>query len=171
MLFCVLHLFVGIWKRVVPQSHLCVWLLTLSSSVATGIFSFAFEALIVVENENQGHRLRALTNTFWLMTFIESASLIGSQVLVNWLLASNVDTGIASSSTATIFIAIIGIFCVTIGWKQTPHSAPVKDRRWMSYINIFSGECCVFLFWVKTYVVLTDFWVNVVICYLKSSPT
>ncbi|KAJ6740424.1 SAM (S-ADENOSYL METHIONINE) TRANSPORTER [Salix purpurea] len=140
LVFCVLHLFVGIWKRIVPQSHPCVWLLTLSSSLATGIFSFAFEAWIVLENENQGYRLRALTNTFWLMTFIESASLIGSQVLVNWLLASDVDTGIASSSTATIFIAIIGIFCVTKGWKQTPHSAPVKDRRWMSYINIFSDK-------------------------------
>ncbi|KAJ6288753.1 hypothetical protein OIU76_024686 [Salix suchowensis] len=140
LVFCILHLFVGIWKRIVPQSHPCVWFLTLSSSLATGIFSFAFEAWIVLENENQGYRLRALTNTFWLMTFIESASLIGSQVLVNWLLASDVDTGIASSSTATIFIAIIGIFCVTKGWKQTPHSAPVKDRRWMSYINIFSDK-------------------------------
>ncbi|KAJ6678326.1 SAM (S-ADENOSYL METHIONINE) TRANSPORTER [Salix viminalis] len=140
LVFCILHLFVGIWKRIVPQSHPCVWFLTLSSSLATGIFSFAFEAWIVLENEDQGYRLRALTNTFWLMTFIESASLIGSQVLVNWLLASDVDTGIASSSTATIFIAIIGIFCVTKGWKQTPHSAPVKDRRWMSYINIFSDK-------------------------------
>ncbi|KAJ6378477.1 hypothetical protein OIU78_028673 [Salix suchowensis] len=140
LVFCILHLFVGIWKRIVPQSHPCVWFLTLSSSLATGIFSFAFEAWIVLENENQGYRLRALTNTFWLMTFIESASLIGSQVLVNWLLASDVDTGIASSSTATIFIAIIGIFCVTKGWKQTPHYAPVKDRRWMSYVNIFSDK-------------------------------
>uniref|UniRef100_A0A6N2M6M5 Major facilitator superfamily associated domain-containing protein n=1 Tax=Salix viminalis TaxID=40686 RepID=A0A6N2M6M5_SALVM len=140
LVFCILHLFVGIWKRIVPQSHPCVWFLTLSSSLATGIFSFAFEAWIVLENEDQGYRLRALTNTFWLMTFVESASLIGSQVLVNWLLASDVDTGIASSSTATIFIAIIGIFCVTKGWKQTPHSAPVKDRRWMSYINIFSDK-------------------------------
>lgn len=161
LMFCILHLFVGTWKRMVPQSHPCIWLPTLSSSLATSIFSFAFEAWLVLENENQGYRQRALTHTFWLMTFFESASLIGSQVLANWLLASNVDTGIASSSTATIFIAIIGIFCVTKGWKQAPYSAPVKDRRQMSYTHIFSGECCIFLFWVKTYVVLTDLCVNI----------
>lgn len=140
LMFCILHFFVGTWKRMVPQSHPCVWLPTLSSSLATSIFSFAFEAWLVLENENQGLRQQALTHTFWLMTFFESASLIGSQVLANWLLASNVDTGIASSSTATIFIAIIGIFCVTKGWKQSPHSAPVKNRRQMSYTHIFSDK-------------------------------
>lgn len=140
LMFCILHLFVGTWKRMVPQSHPCIWLPTLSSSLATSIFSFAFEAWLVLENENQGYRQRALTHTFWLMTFFESASLIGSQVLANWLLASNVDTGIASSSTATIFIAILGIFCVTKGWKQAPYSAPVKDRRQMSYTHIFSDK-------------------------------
>ncbi|CAK7337788.1 unnamed protein product [Dovyalis caffra] len=73
------------------------------------------------------------------MTFFESVSLIGSQVLANWLLASNVEKGIASSSTATIFLAIIGIICVAEGWKQTPNTALVNDHG-MSYTHTFNDK-------------------------------
>lgn len=66
----------------------------------------------------QGHGQDTLSDTVWLMTFFESASLIGSQVLANWLLGSNPEKGIASSYSAATFMAMIGIMFVSKGWKE-----------------------------------------------------
>ncbi|KAJ9177344.1 hypothetical protein P3X46_012575 [Hevea brasiliensis] len=137
LIFCILHLFVGIWKRIMP--HPSVWLASTCLSLATSIFSFSFEAWVVVENEKQGHGQDTLSDTFWLMTFFESASLIGSQVLANWLLGSNLEKGFASCYTAAIFLAMIGIVYVNKGWKETTQDAAIKDYR-VSYRHIFTDK-------------------------------
>ncbi|KAF2298138.1 hypothetical protein GH714_015443 [Hevea brasiliensis] len=85
----------------------------------------------------QGHGQDTLSDTFWLMTFFESASLIGSQVLANWLLGSNLEKGFASCYSAAIFLAMIGIVYVNKGWKETTQDAAIKDYR-VSYIHIFT---------------------------------
>ncbi|KDP32046.1 hypothetical protein JCGZ_12507 [Jatropha curcas] len=137
LIFCTLHFFVGIWKRI--MSHPSIWLASICLSLANSIFSFSFEAWVVVENEKRGHGQDTLSDTFWLMTFFESASLIGSQALANWLLGTNPEKGIVSCSTATIFLAIVGIICVGKGWKETTQSTVIQDYT-VSYANIFSDK-------------------------------
>ncbi|KAJ4826656.1 hypothetical protein Tsubulata_001536 [Turnera subulata] len=137
LMFCILHLFVGIWKRV--SQHPGVLLASVCLSLATSLFSFSFESWVVTESEKMGHRRDTLGDTFWLMTFLESASLIGSQVLVNWLVGGNVGNGVASSSSAAIFLALVGVLCVGKGWKDTRQTAMMKDNS-VSYAGIFSDK-------------------------------
>lgn len=87
----------------------------------------------------QGHRKDSLIDMFWLMTFFESASLIGSQVLANWLVAANMEKGIVSPSNAAIFLAMIGIIFVSKGRKEIPQTAAIKDYK-VSCAHIFSGK-------------------------------
>ncbi|KAL7231697.1 hypothetical protein ACSBR2_009851 [Camellia fascicularis] len=125
LIFCILHLFVGMWKRICP--HLSVWLASICLSLASSIFSFSFETWMVVEHEKIGHRQDSLNDMFWLMTFAESASFMGSQVIANWLIPSNVETSVLSPSTAAVLLAILSIIFVTHGWKEVPQTAVLKD--------------------------------------------
>ncbi|XP_010277112.1 PREDICTED: molybdate-anion transporter-like isoform X4 [Nelumbo nucifera] len=84
VLFCFLHLVVGFWKSV--SRHPSVWMASICLSLASSIFSFGFETWMVVEHDKLGYRKDLLNDTFWLMAFYESASLIGSQALANWLI-------------------------------------------------------------------------------------
>ncbi|CAI0405613.1 unnamed protein product [Linum tenue] len=137
LIFCTLHLFVGLWKKISP--HPSLWMASICLSLATSIFSFSFEAMLVVENEKQGFRQDTLSDTFWLMTFFESVSLILSQVLANWLLGSNVGKGMISPSTAAIFLSVMSIICVGNGWKETPKATATKDYN-VSYAHIFKDK-------------------------------
>ncbi|PKI41231.1 hypothetical protein CRG98_038343 [Punica granatum] len=107
LIFCLLHLFVGVWKRL--TAHPSVWLASICLSVASSIFSYSFETWMVLEHEKQGHRQDLLSDTFWLMTFFESASLIGSQALANRLVRTGGKTHLASAFSATILLALISI--------------------------------------------------------------
>ncbi|KAF2295505.1 hypothetical protein GH714_033080 [Hevea brasiliensis] len=97
------------------------------------ISDLIFEAWVVVENEKQGHGQDTLSDKFWLMTFFESASLIGSQVLANWLLGSNPETGMVSSYTAAIFLAMIAqlehVFQLLLCIDQIRGELPRADGR------------------------------------------
>ncbi|PWA65452.1 Major facilitator superfamily domain, general substrate transporter [Artemisia annua] len=74
---------------------------------------FGFETWMVVEHDKLGHRLDSLNEMFWLMTFLESASLIGSQVLANWLISSNdIHKNMVSPSTATAILALLCIIYI-----------------------------------------------------------
>ncbi|GAV58738.1 DUF791 domain-containing protein [Cephalotus follicularis] len=137
LLFCILHLFVGVWKRI--AAHPSFWVANICLSLATSIFLFNFETWAVIEHEKQGHRQEILNDTFWLMTFFESASLIGSQVLVNWLVGSDVEKGIVSPSIPAVFLAMIGIICVTRGWTDTYQTAAIKDYR-KSFVTYILGD-------------------------------
>ncbi|KAJ8769319.1 hypothetical protein K2173_002523 [Erythroxylum novogranatense] len=139
LVFCILHLVVGLWKKIVLRPGPGVWLTTVCLSLAMSIFTFSFEGWVVVENDKEGHRQDALSDTFWLMTLVESAALIGSQVLANWLVGNNLENGISSTSTATIILAIIGIICLSREWKEAPQTASSKDYS-VSYALIFSDK-------------------------------
>ena len=49
LIFCILHLFVGIWKRV--TSHPSVLVASTCLSLTSSIFSFSFETWMVVQHE------------------------------------------------------------------------------------------------------------------------
>lgn len=84
-----------------------------------------------------------LSETFWLMSFFESASLIGSQVLSNWLIGNNVDKNMASHSTAAIFLAIIALVCLLRGWTETPQKVALKEYRASFSKYVFGGKSCI----------------------------
>lgn len=87
----------------------------------------------------QGHRQDLLSDTFWLMTFFESASLIGSQALANWLVHSEGKTHLASAFSATIWLAVICIICISWLSMKSSQAVEVANRK-MSYASILHGE-------------------------------
>ncbi|KAA8531597.1 hypothetical protein F0562_006306 [Nyssa sinensis] len=159
LIFCILHLVIGMWKRII--THPSIWLASICLSLASSIFSFSFEAWMVVEHDKLGHRQDAVNDTFWLMTLSESASFIGSQVLSNWLVGSNVVKYIISPSTAAVFLAIMAIICVTRGWKEVPQTAPFKDYRISFYAHIFGDNRIWLLAWAQACVhfSIAVFWI------------
>ncbi|XP_022751221.1 molybdate-anion transporter-like isoform X2 [Durio zibethinus] len=136
LLFYTLHIIVGIWKRITSSPSF--WVANVCLSLATSIFSFSFETWVVVEHD-KGHRQDILNETFWLMTFFESASLIGSQVIGNWLVGSNLEKGIASPSTAVISLAIVGIIYMSRDYDGTPQSVTFKDYK-VSFCTYILGD-------------------------------
>lgn len=78
------------------------------------------------------------------MTFFESASLIGGQVLANWLVGIDVKKGVVPSSTASVFLSILGIICVSRGWTENPKMA-FDDYRTSFSTYIFGGKGLVLL--------------------------
>lgn len=93
----------------------------------------------------QGHRQDSMSDTFWLMTFFESASYIGSQVLANWLVGDNMEKNIVSPSSAAIILAMISIISVTGGFRGTAQTAAFKEYRVSFYAYILGGKGPIFL--------------------------
>ncbi|KAK5775446.1 uncharacterized protein LOC108479672 isoform X1 [Gossypium arboreum] len=141
LVFFILHLIVGILKMVAPSPSF--WVANLCLSLATSIFSFSFETLAVVEHDKVdsklGHRQDILNETFWLMTFFESASLIGSQVIGNWMVGGNLEKGIGSPSIAATLLAILGITCMSRHYDGTTKIMTFKDYR-MSFSVYILGD-------------------------------
>ncbi|KAK4766786.1 hypothetical protein SAY87_008428 [Trapa incisa] len=158
LIFCTLHLFVGAWKRL--TAHPSLWLASVFLSVASSIFSFSFETWMVLEHEKQGHRQELLNDTFWLMTFFESASLIGSQSLANLSVLSVGKTGLASSFGATIWLAVVSIICISwlskepslvveVANRKMPYASILHDKRiWLLAYTQASVHFSVTVFWI-----------------------
>lgn len=145
--FCILHLFVGMWKRII--SHPNVWLASICLALTNSIFSFSFETWLVVEHDKLGYRQDVLNDMFWLMTFSKSASFIGSQILANWLVGGAVGKPIGSLSSVTVLLAIISIIFVTRGWKEYPKLAAFRDYRTSLYTYVIGDKRIWLLVWAE----------------------
>ncbi|GMH06373.1 hypothetical protein Nepgr_008213 [Nepenthes gracilis] len=137
-IFCILHLFVGIWKRVI--THPSIWVASICLSLASSIFSFSFETWVVVEHEKLGYRQDTLNVTFWLMTFSESASLIGSQMLANWIARNGLEKSVVSPSTVSVFLAMITVIFVARGWTESPVKEGLNAYRASFTAYIFGDK-------------------------------
>lgn len=73
------------------------------------------------------------------MTFLESASLIGSQMLSNWLVNNDIDKNVVSPSIASVLVAIITIIFITREWREYP-PASFKEYRIAFTTHIFFGK-------------------------------
>ncbi|TYG46122.1 hypothetical protein ES288_D11G231100v1 [Gossypium darwinii] len=133
LVFYIFHLVVGIWKRITSSPSF--WVANVCLSLATSIFSFSFETWAVVEHD-KGHRQDLLNETFWLMTFFESAALIGSQVMSNWMVGGNLEKEIACPSTAAILTAIVGIICISRVYGGSPQTVTFKEYKVSFYSYI-----------------------------------
>ncbi|KAL6512843.1 hypothetical protein OROHE_019633 [Orobanche hederae] len=125
LLFYMLHLFVTICKIVIGTPT--IWLISISLSLASSIFSFGFETWMVVEHEKLGQRQDSLNDMFGLMTFFESATFIGSQMVANYLIDGNVDKNIKSTWNGAVVLAVAAIVYVTRSWKEAPQIATISD--------------------------------------------
>ena len=94
---------------------------------------------MVVELDKLGYRRYILIDIFWLITFFESASFIGSQVLANWLLGSDVKKSVVVPSIASGILVMITIIYITKCWVETPRMAIFKDCR-MSFYTCISCD-------------------------------
>ncbi|KAK6923982.1 Molybdate-anion transporter [Dillenia turbinata] len=142
IIFFMLQLFVGVWKRITMQPS--DWVANVCLSLATSTYAFNFEKWMVIEHEKilflfkicaRGKRKDGLNEMFWLMTFLESASLIGSQVLVNWLIGVDAKS-VRNSSTAAIVLAIVGTICIKKGWTNNSQAALFKEYKGSFYTYI-----------------------------------
>ncbi|PON66719.1 Molybdate-anion transporter [Parasponia andersonii] len=104
---------------------------------------------IIIFIFQQGHRQDTLNETFWLMSYFESASLIGSQVLSNWLIGNNVGKNISSPSMAAFFFAIIAIVCITKRWAEVPQTASFKEYRTSFSAYILGDKRILLLAWAQ----------------------
>ncbi|KAF6165247.1 hypothetical protein GIB67_030429 [Kingdonia uniflora] len=142
LVFCVLHLFVGIWKRATMNPS--VWIASICLALASSIFSFSFETWMVKEHDKLGHRQDLLSDTYWLMDFFGSASLIGSQVLGNWLLSRNGDQRSIIPWSAVVLLSIISFLYITREWKESPVSAGIGGY-WTAFSACIFGDKRVWL--------------------------
>ncbi|XP_078440585.1 major facilitator superfamily protein [Wolffia australiana] len=113
MIYCVLHLFVGAMRSTSERPS--VWISSLSLSLASFIFQFSFETWMTSEHEKQGHRREFLLDTFWLMVFFESASLIGGQGLAN-LLVTDIERGLFFPSAPAALLSVICALYIRKNW-------------------------------------------------------
>ncbi|KAM3211487.1 hypothetical protein ACQJBY_064945 [Aegilops geniculata] len=89
----------------------CSWVNNFILALASSMFSFCFETWIVLEHEKQGQKQDSLFDTFWLMTFFESISLVGSQGITNLLLDDD-NKGILLPYTFAALVSVIGILYI-----------------------------------------------------------
>uniref|UniRef100_A0A0D9X3T2 Uncharacterized protein n=1 Tax=Leersia perrieri TaxID=77586 RepID=A0A0D9X3T2_9ORYZ len=100
----------------------CAWINNLISALASSMFYFCFETWFVVEHEKQGQKQDLLFDSFWLMTFFESMSLVGSQGITN-LLVNDDYKGFLLPYAFVALISIAGILYVRKNASSTTHHA------------------------------------------------
>ncbi|KAL4568768.1 hypothetical protein LXL04_024383 [Taraxacum kok-saghyz] len=157
LMFCILHLFVSILKMIF--SHPSIWLASICLSLTTSIYLFSFETWMVVEHYKVklGHRLDSLNEMFWLMTFFESASLIGSQMVSNWLVGIDFEK---STPTFTAFLALITILFISREWRESP-PATFREYQISFKTHIFYDKRIWLLGWAQSCVhfSVAAFWI------------
>ncbi|XP_049935392.1 uncharacterized protein LOC116260088 isoform X4 [Nymphaea colorata] len=115
MFACLLQLAGGILRGM--NKYPSVWMTCIFLSLSSSIYSCSFETWMVTEHEKLGFRKELLSDTFWLMTFMESASLIGSQVMANSLISWSSESGLASPAVSAFALAIVCLLYINSGWK------------------------------------------------------
>ncbi|KZV35471.1 major facilitator superfamily domain-containing protein 5-like [Dorcoceras hygrometricum] len=138
LLFYMLHLFVSICKMV--NGTPAIWLASICLSLTSSIFSFSFETWMIVEHDKLGQRQDSLNDMFWLMTFFESASFIGSQVLGNYTIDGDVNKNIKSVWNVAAVLAVVAIIYVTRGWNEASKRTMFKDYSIMFHRYVLSDK-------------------------------
>ncbi|XP_051127051.1 uncharacterized protein LOC127248640 [Andrographis paniculata] len=147
LLFCILHLCTSVWKIVVGAQ--VIWLGTITLSVASLIFSFSFEALMVVEHNKLGQRQDSLNDMFWLMTFFECACFVGSQAIGNYLINGDVNKNITNIWKESVVVALLIIVHLSRSWKENPKSASFKDYSVLFRRHVVGDKRVWLLSWVQ----------------------
>ncbi|KAL9229814.1 hypothetical protein vseg_005243 [Gypsophila vaccaria] len=138
LLFSILHLIIGVWNTL--ATHPAIWLASICLSLASSIFSFSFETWIVVEHDKQGYRQDALNDTFWLLSFSESASMIGSQILANWAFSHRSKKSFVSPSIISVILAVVNITFTIKSSSESLSKGKLKEHKTAFFAYIFSDK-------------------------------
>ncbi|CAI9111310.1 OLC1v1011506C1 [Oldenlandia corymbosa var. corymbosa] len=159
LMFYILHFIVAIWKCVIGRPS--VWVASICLSLASSIFSFSFETWMVAEHTKLGQRQDVLSDMFWLMNFVESASLICSQCLGNWLFRNGSGKNVMAPNYAILVLAIVSIICVAQGAKGSPQTTNFEDYRASFWTHVISDKRVWLLSWSQACVNLSIavFWI------------
>ncbi|KAL6857147.1 hypothetical protein ACP4OV_018529 [Aristida adscensionis] len=130
--YWVLQLAVGTMKSF--SALRCLWINNFILALASLVFSFCFETWIVVEHEKQDQKQDLLFDTFWLMTFFESVSLVGSQGITN-LLVNDDGNGFLLPYAFAALLSILGILYGRNVSSTTQHASAIG-----SYQKSFSAH-------------------------------
>ncbi|KAF3796425.1 Molybdate-anion transporter [Nymphaea thermarum] len=145
MFACLLQLAGGILRGM--NKYPSVWMTCIFLSLSSSIYSCSFETWMVTEHEKLGFRKELLSDTFWLMTFMESASLIGSQVMANSLISWSSESGLASPAVSAFALAIVCILYINSGWDEHVPTSTFKDYK-LSLSSLFLNDCLAIAFMV-----------------------
>ncbi|KAJ6797271.1 molybdate-anion transporter [Iris pallida] len=158
LLFYVLHFFVGILKSI--SSHPSIWVTGICLSLASSLFSFSFETWMVTEHEKQGHRQELLSDTFWLMIFLGSASLIVSQALAN-LLVKDLNKAFLSPYTLASLLAMTSVLYMRKGWNGARHQSSILNYKKAFTGHILKDKKLWLLAWAQTSIhfSMSVFWI------------
>ncbi|KAK6151177.1 hypothetical protein DH2020_016109 [Rehmannia glutinosa] len=109
-----------------------------------------------------GQRQDSLNDMFWLMTFLESASFIGSQVIGNYLIDGNVNKNITSIWNEAVVLALVAVIFVTRGWKENLQKAAFKDYCILFHKHVGSDKRIWLLSWAQacTHFSIAAFWIT-----------
>ncbi|KAG9446610.1 hypothetical protein H6P81_012738 [Aristolochia fimbriata] len=127
LLFCILHVFVGLLKCF--TRHPSIIISSVCLAIMSSIFGFSFESWMVVEHEKVGHKQDFLVDTFWLMTFSESASLIGSQALANLLVSWDPQNIVALPSLVAAILAVVCIIYISRWWSGIGPTSSISNYK------------------------------------------
>ncbi|KAL5220229.1 hypothetical protein ABZP36_024942 [Zizania latifolia] len=133
--YWMLQLAVGAFKSF--SGLRCAWINNLISALASSMFSFCFETWIVVEHEKQGQKQELLFDSFWLMTFFESMSLVGSQGITN-LLVNDDDKGFLLPYAFAALLSIVGILYLRKNASSTTqHASVIGSYKKSFFAHVF----------------------------------
>ncbi|KAG8046334.1 hypothetical protein GUJ93_ZPchr0008g13278 [Zizania palustris] len=129
--YWMLQLAVGTFKSF--SGLRCALINNLISALASSMFSFCFETWIVVEHEKQGQKQELLFDSFWLMTFFESMSLVGSQGITN-LLVNDDDKGFLLPYAFAALLSIVGILYLRKNASSTTQHAGSYKKSFFAHV-------------------------------------
>ncbi|CAL5008958.1 unnamed protein product [Urochloa decumbens] len=117
----------------------CAWINNFILALATSVFSFCFETWLVVEHEKQDQKQDLLFDTFWMMAFFESVSLIGSQEITN-VLVSNDNNGFLLPYAFAAIISIVGILYMRNASSTTQHASAIGSYQKSFFAHVLRDK-------------------------------
>lgn len=126
ILYWVLQLAVGVVKSF-SALH-CSWINNFILAFASSVFSFCFETWLVLEHEKQDQKQDLLFDTFWLMTFFESVSLVGSQEITN-VLVSDDDSRFLLPYAFAATLSVVGILYIRNASSTCQHASAIGSYQ------------------------------------------
>ncbi|CAO2164649.1 unnamed protein product [Urochloa humidicola] len=135
--YWVLQLAVGALKSF--SALRCSWINSFILALASSVFSFCFETWLVVEHEKQDQKQDVLFDTFWLMAFFESVSLIGSQEITN-VLVSNNDNGFLLPYAFVAAISVVGILYMRNTSSTTQHASAIGSYQKSFFAHVLRDK-------------------------------
>ncbi|CAO2210341.1 unnamed protein product [Urochloa humidicola] len=135
--YWVLQLAVGALKSF--RALRCAWINNFILALASSVFSFCFETWLVVEHEKQDQKQDLLFDTFWVMTFFESVSLIGSQEITN-VLVSNDDNGFLLPYAFAATLSVVGILYIRNAASTTQHASAIGSYQKSFFAHVLRDK-------------------------------